>query len=342
MKILYAIQGTGNGHISRARDIIPVLKQYGELDILISGVQVDVALDEEIKYKLSGLSFIFGRKGGIDFWRTLKNIKFIKLWKEIWDLNVSQYDLVLNDFEPISAWACRLKGKRCIGLSHQSAVIHPLAPKPSRWSLIGFLVLKYYAPVSTSYGFHFRPYAKNIFYPIIRKEIRHLSPIQTNHFTVYLPSYSDKHLLKMLSKINAEFHVFSKHCSKEQRNGNVYIQPIDNLQFIESMRTCNGVICGAGFESPAEAMFLGKKLLVVPMLGQYEQHCNAASLEKLGVKVIRKFSDQNLPIIENFINAPDAVAYNFPDQLQSIIQKVMEDQLPKPQLVTSVELSGAC
>ena len=34
MKILYAIQGTGNGHISRAREIIPLLQKYGELDIL--------------------------------------------------------------------------------------------------------------------------------------------------------------------------------------------------------------------------------------------------------------------------------------------------------------------
>ena len=44
MKILYAIQGTGNGHISRARDIIPVLMQMGELDILISGTEAEVEL----------------------------------------------------------------------------------------------------------------------------------------------------------------------------------------------------------------------------------------------------------------------------------------------------------
>ena len=31
MKILYAIQGTGNGHISRARDIIPILKKKESL-----------------------------------------------------------------------------------------------------------------------------------------------------------------------------------------------------------------------------------------------------------------------------------------------------------------------
>jgi hypothetical protein len=35
------------------------------------------------------------------------------------------------------------------------------------------------------------------------------------------------------------------------------------------------------FETPAEALFLGKKLLVIPMTGQYEQECNAAALAAL-------------------------------------------------------------
>ena len=65
MKILYAIQGTGNGHISRAREIIPYLKQYGELDILISGTQADVQLPYPIKYKFKGVGFVFGIDGGM-------------------------------------------------------------------------------------------------------------------------------------------------------------------------------------------------------------------------------------------------------------------------------------
>ncbi len=44
MRILYAIQGTGNGHISRARDIIPYLQEKGAVDLLISGIQSDVDL----------------------------------------------------------------------------------------------------------------------------------------------------------------------------------------------------------------------------------------------------------------------------------------------------------
>ncbi len=66
MKILYAIQGTGNGHLSRARDIIPRLQKKGEVDILISGCQADVQLPYEVRYRFNGLSFIFGKKGGID------------------------------------------------------------------------------------------------------------------------------------------------------------------------------------------------------------------------------------------------------------------------------------
>jgi hypothetical protein len=62
MKILYAIQGTGNGHVSRAREVIPILQQYGDVDLLISGTQADVGLPYSIKYQLNGFGFVFGKK----------------------------------------------------------------------------------------------------------------------------------------------------------------------------------------------------------------------------------------------------------------------------------------
>ena len=62
MKILYAIQGTGNGHVCRARDIVPVLSRKAEVDVLISGIQSDVQLPFNVKYVFKGLSYIFGKK----------------------------------------------------------------------------------------------------------------------------------------------------------------------------------------------------------------------------------------------------------------------------------------
>ena len=44
-RILYAIQGTGNGHLSRALDVCPCCKAVAtQLDILVSGPPADLPL----------------------------------------------------------------------------------------------------------------------------------------------------------------------------------------------------------------------------------------------------------------------------------------------------------
>ncbi|HYG49587.1 MAG TPA: glycosyltransferase family protein, partial [Flavobacteriales bacterium] len=118
MRILYAIQGTGNGHLTVALEVLPHLMRRGKVDILISGNEVDVELPYDVKYRFNGLGFIFGKKGGIDYLETYKKARLKQLFKEINSLPVEEYDLVFSDFEPVSAWACRLKNKTCIGFSH--------------------------------------------------------------------------------------------------------------------------------------------------------------------------------------------------------------------------------
>ena len=55
MKILYAIQTTGNGHLARAQSIIPKLKQVADLDIITSGPKNDFLLEEEPIFHYHGL-----------------------------------------------------------------------------------------------------------------------------------------------------------------------------------------------------------------------------------------------------------------------------------------------
>src|SRR6185312_15199576 len=88
MKILFAIQGTGNGHISRAREIVPLLQQYGEVDLLISGTEAEVSLAQPLKYKFHGFSFVFGKNGGVDNWATFKLMNIPQLFKDIRHLSL--------------------------------------------------------------------------------------------------------------------------------------------------------------------------------------------------------------------------------------------------------------
>ncbi len=329
MKILFAIQGTGNGHLSRARDIYPELAKYGEVDVLISGIQADVQVPFPVKYKMYGMSFIFGKKGGVDIIETAKKLKLFKLINDIRTFPIEEYDLVVNDFEPISAWACKLKRKPCIGLSHQSAVLHKYAPQPEKSDWKGELVLKHYAPVTDYYGFHFRAYDKNIFTPVIRQEIRALTPTNDGHYTVYLPSYDDDTLVKHLSYFEeVQWQVFSKHNKEPFSFKNLHIQPIENNAFIRSMASSTGVLCGAGFEGPAEAMYLGKKLMVVPMQEQYEQHCNAAGAATLGVPVIKQLSRKYYEHIKWWLVAGEAIKVDFPDRTAEIIERLIREHAP--------------
>src|ERR1043165_4913659 len=151
MKILYAIQGTGNGHLSRARDIIPILASKGELDVLISGTQADIGIAYPVLYRFKGLSFVFGKKGGVDLFQTYKKGNLRRLLGEIQSLPIEKYDLVVNDFEPVSAWACYIKNKTCISLSHQAAVLNRKSPKPKHTDVAGSILLKRYAPTTFQY-----------------------------------------------------------------------------------------------------------------------------------------------------------------------------------------------
>jgi len=326
MKILYSIQGTGNGHLSRARDVIPILQKNHELDILVSGTQADVELPFPIKYRFSGLSFIFGKDGGVDFLKTYKKSNLKGLFSEINSLPVDVYDLIINDFEPVSAWACDIKNKKCVALSHQSAVLNKNAPQPSDVDILGRAILMNYAPATVHYGFHFKAFGENIYTPVIRRQIRQMPLSDKGHYTVYLPAYDDKRIIKVLEQCeDVRWQVFSKHNKKIYCENNILIQPINNVAFIESMASSTGVLCGAGFETPAEALYMKKKLMVIPMKGQYEQQCNAAALKEMGVPVIKSLKVEKLDKIREWISDGTIIEVDYPDLTEEIINRIIAE-----------------
>jgi uncharacterized protein (TIGR00661 family) len=330
MKVLYAIQGTGNGHISRAREIIPHLQDYCQCDILISGTQCDIELGFPVKYRFKGLSFVFGKNGGIDMWNTTMNSSLPNLKREIAELRVEDYDFVINDFEPVSAWACARKKVPCISLSHQGSLLSKKVPLPKKTDYFGSYILRNYAPVSQCLGFHFKSYDANIYTPVIRKQVRMSIVEELDYYTVYLPAYDDARLVKKLSYFKTfNWHVFSKHTKTAYQVENVIVKPITNDDFVADMSKSKGVLCGAGFETPAEALFLNKKLMVIPMKGQYEQQCNAAALELMGVPVIHNFKKKQYPKISEWLDSDNKVTVNYPDITRLIVRKLFEINVQK-------------
>jgi len=184
--------------------------------------------------------------------------------------------------------------------------------------------LSKYAPTTHHVGFHFEKYDDFIYTPVIRNEIRNLQPTNLGHYTVYLPAIDDKHLVKLLKEIPAvRWEIFSKHCNKAYGDTNVIVEPVNNQKFNMSMASAEGVLTGGGFEGPAEALFLGKKLLVAPMNFQYEQKCNAFALMQLGLPVLWNKHANWLATLKDFVNSKQQHQFNFPDETAAIISNIV-------------------
>jgi uncharacterized protein (TIGR00661 family) len=87
--------------------------------------------------------------------------------------------------------------------------------------------------------------------------------------------------------------------------------------------TCHGLITGGGFETPSEALYLGKKLMCIPIQNHYEQQCNAAALSKLGVSVLDSIDEDFASHIATWFEKPkvdlNMQANNIQETLQYLV-----------------------
>ena len=155
MRLLYGVQATGNGHISRARAMQQALAPLDiQVDFLFSGRPVgqlfDMAAFGNFQWR-QGLSFV-SKAGKISHWHTWQQANLRQLWRDIHQLETRRYDVVLTDFEPVTAWAARRQGTPVIALGHQYALNPPTPLCGMDWFQRSLLA--YFAPARHSIGLH--------------------------------------------------------------------------------------------------------------------------------------------------------------------------------------------
>ncbi|HXD79906.1 MAG TPA: glycosyltransferase family protein [Puia sp.] len=302
MKIFYAVQATGNGHISRAMELLPFLERYGKVDIFLSGANNSLGLDASVRYRSKGLSLFYTNSGGLNYREIVRQLAPLRVWREVRDLPVEKYDLVINDFECITSLACALKKVPSVSFGHQASFVSSKVPRPEHADPLGAWILRNYARATQYVGLHFRQYDDFILPPVIKKEILQAEPRDKGHVTVYLSSYNDATVRQYLQPLKEfRWQVFSREVAHPVQDGNILFIPVGKAAFNKSLIHCSAILTGAGFETPSEALYLGKKLMVIPIRGQYEQFCNAAALSKMGVPVLQTLDAGLAPVFRTWM-----------------------------------------
>lgn len=324
MKILYGVQGTGNGHLTRARVMAKAFKQKGiQVDWVFSGRERKDFFDMEIfgDFKVyRGMTFVT-EHGKINFLKTAKETHIRQFFRDIKQLDVKGYDYIFNDFEPISAWAARRAGKQVFGVSHQNAFLYEI-PKKGNNFIIDWFMHKF-APVDIAFGLHWYPYHPMILPPIVEQSHYANEPI-AKRYLVYLPFASPEDIVPQLKLFpDYEFYIYQP-IKQAVDDGHIHLRPFSREGFQQDLHKSEGVMCSAGFELPSEALHLGKKLLVKPLDGQMEQFSNALALEKLGLgSVAKKFDEET---IEKWLAIPNREPLNYPDVTEAVIEWLLENK----------------
>ena len=325
MKILFGIQATGNGHISRSTEIYKLLKQHPDveqLDVLISGGKAQMGLPFEVNYEYKGFSFYYGKKGKISVLKSIGKANFLSVMIALMKVPFKKYDLIISDFEPITLWGAMLAGVKRVGIGNMYAVTSDKFPKTK-----GDFANKFFArvmcPARNKIAMHFQKYDDFVYYPVIRNEIRSAIPGDKNFTLVYLNSFTDQELLRCLVQpefISHRFVVYSKTADKQFTFGNCEIKPLNNDSFTQDMANCSCVITAGGFQTISEALYLGKKLFVIPLKKQSEQICNARILAGMGVKTSVELDAAAIKI---WLDNPNTVQIKFEDDLEKIVEAIL-------------------
>lgn len=312
MKILFGVQGTGNGHISRSRELVRKLKEDGhELEVIISGRREEDLREIEVfaPYKvLKGFTLVT-RSGKMSYMETMFQLDFACLMTDVLTLDTSGVDLVITDFEPVTSMAARIKGLVSVGFGHQYAF--PYHVPVARGSLFEKYTLLNFAPARHNAGLHWHHFDQPIFPPVIPETLYHARRIREKpqKILVYLPFEEVEDIEAFLRPFGSfNFFIYGK-VTEDRDEGHLSFRSYSREGFLCDLMESSGVVCNAGFELPGEALHLGKKLLLRPLDGQIEQESNALAMVQLGYGMAMHQLDVN--VLREWLATPPGTPLNY-------------------------------
>ncbi len=317
MKILLGVQTTGNGHIVRSGALLKQLRQRGhDVYCILTGPSTNRRwnLDQFQPYETrAGLSFA-SRRGKISYLHTVLDNKPIRFLRDVRQLEWRGYDLVISDYEPVTAWMARKRGLPSIGIGHLYAFIHAVPKSPGNH--LAHWVTNNFAPVQYAIGSHWHHFDQPLLPPTVAEDVHQLTPSEAEHILVYLPFERQADVIELLSQFPQQCFRLYTGTPEQGEINHIRLCKIGRQGFIDDLASSRGVICNAGFSLVSEALHLGKKVLVKPLTGQVEQESNALALEQL--QLGHWMADLNAQSVHQWLAMPAIAARNWPEVISPL------------------------
>ncbi len=320
-RIIYAACGEGFGHASRVHLIAQRFLDAGHEVLFVSSHRGLLYLrqyyGEQVK-EIFGLTYEYSR-GYVQPLATIrKNLAALthgtRMNKKLFDQVYWPFkpDLVITDFEPFSGWWAWYHRVPFISLDNEHVLImckleHTLKNVVPRAT--SMLVTRLHCIGAQAYGMinFFKAPLKHdkavLIPPVVRDSVTSLTPSNEGHIVMYSTTGThEDRIRETLSQFPDEkFLIYGFNKAVEWRN--CVFKERSTEGFLRDLAASRGVIASAGFSLMSECLYLRKRMLLLPLAGQYEQIINAHYAERLGLGVSSLWLDE--AVLARFLDQID-------------------------------------
>jgi uncharacterized protein (TIGR00661 family) len=360
MKIMFAVQGDGRGHMTQAIAASQILEAEGhEIVAVTVGTNPSRKLpdfftqafgERVIPIESPGFSFQAAkgvttagtvRQAIVGLHRYQNSLRILRS-----TLTKTRPDLLINFLEPLIGVYNLLHPHPVpvISVGHQFMLEHPGFVRCRKFALQQWTMRRYVrlsGARSTRFALSFYPASSQperrlyVGPPLLRRDLFQLQPEVRGHFLlayVLNQGYTDE-ILRWHAKYPAvELHCFCEKPKVEpvwRYDSTLWFHKLDGTKFLQMMAESRGVACTAGFESLNEAAWLGKPLLVVPVANHIEQYLNALDAEKAGLAVAATSFDLT-PLLTQPMRPGLGSYRDWVRQAGSVLLSVIEEVTRRP------------
>lgn len=328
MRILFAVQGEGRGHMTQAIAFNDMLVRNGHE---VVGVMVGVSHSREVPDFFSSVfdcdielldspSFVFKNNRSISLPATIshtlanlgKHRRSVKKIKQI--VEATRADILINFYEPTAGLFKRFHPKAIpsIAVGHQFMLEHPdyVSTDKFRTQKLGMVAFNrlvgcnsHKAALSFYFAEDMPRRQVTVVPPLLREQLFGLETGNDGFLLIYLVNhgYSEEIVAWHKEHPGTEIHCFYDKPGEPEENkidDTLTFHRLHGRKFLEKMGKAKGVVCTAGFESVCEAAYLDKPIMMVPVENHVEQELNAIDAEKVNFGV--KSANFNLSKLEHF------------------------------------------
>ena len=328
-KFIFTVQGEGRGHLTQAISFTQIAREAGHEVIgyavgsfrgrKIPTFFLDFIGDTPL-LQYESPSIIFGNGKSVQLFKTAAQAftNFKTFWKSATQLEAFiealQPDGIVNFYESITGLYKLKSGSKIptMSVGHQYLLLNKnfesISEKKIDRVLLNMNTLITSIGSKKLLGLSFRPIDNDakieVVPPLLRQQVKSIVPKVGERWLAYLTHFRLSEDIMAWSNANPEVKLDCFWDNPARRETYHYsdsltFHPIDAENYLAKMTECAGLISTAGFESVAEAMYLGKPAMMVPVPNHIEQMINAYDGELSGAGIGATSFDLN--IFKNYL-----------------------------------------